>query len=254
MTLTGTGSAPFVLAWVYSVFWPNHAWPKASQTESALSATSSAKNQFGTSTFHVEGCHRTEHSGVLVVLHGKGGQTQLSSLAKRFKLLACSRNLAVIAPAASSVNQNWPFERAGGDKQDMFLNELLKNELPQRIKLKKNFETHFVGISAGATFLMGDFYPRHAHRYVGSAIALCGGSWPTDQSKLKEKTNFNKLPLAIRISSKDFLFQQSEAGIRAYKAEGIPILQRITHEQGHCNFSLTEATNELLTELIPVRH
>lgn len=226
----------------------SHAFANAN-TKDVLSGTYTASSPYGNTSFHLEQCHHKTHSGLMVVLHGRGGHTQLDKLAQRFKTIACSRNLAVVVPAASSSNQNWPFEREGGDKQDLFLIEILKNEIQKKTKITEPSDTVFIGISAGATFLMGDFYPRHANLYRGAAIALCGGSWPTDKSKLKEKENFKKFPLTLRISKKDFLYKQSEAGIRTYEAHGIPVIKKITHEQGHCNFPLETAAEELLNEL-----
>lgn len=212
------------------------------------------KHAFGQSHVQVRRCHNDAHAGLLVVLHGRGGHAaaQLSTMATQFKAVACKRNLALVVPEAASANRNWPFERAGGDKQDQFLNELLEKKIPTLVKIKKPHTTFFVGISAGATFLMGDFYPRHAQRYSGAAIALCGGSWPTDTRQLTELGKFKKMPLAIRISEKDFLFRQARAGIVAYEKARIPVYKRITSESGHCAFSMDEATEEALSQIAPV--
>lgn len=234
---------------IFFLIWAPPATAAPATNSIPLSEPIAAKSIFGTSAALLQRCHDKVHSGLLVVLHGRGGHSQLETLASQFKDLACKKNLALVVPAASSANQNWPFERAGGDKQDLFLIDLIEKKIPAKVKLKKNRLTVFVGISAGATFLMGDFYPRHAQLYNGAAIALCGGSWPTDRRRLGVKENFVKFPLAIRISKRDFLFRQSEAGIKAYEERGVPVFKKITDEAGHCAFSLENAAAEALSQL-----
>lgn len=179
--------------------------------------------------------------GVVVVLHGRGGHASTSDLARMFLNFACSKRLAVAAPAAPTKNQNWPFEKIQGEKQDLLLLELIKNILPRELGIKKELKTYLVGVSAGATFLMGDFYPRHGAQLKGFAAALCGGSAPTAAQISGLKQLEKTFPLFLQISRKDFLFQQTEQGLKKYAEMGLPLRARITDEPGHCAFNFAES-------------
>ena len=188
----------------------------------------------------------TQLEGVVVVLHGRGGHESISDLAQKFALFACQRGFAVAAPAAPTKNKNWPFEKLEGEKQDHFLLALIKQILPQELRSKKKeLKIYLVGISAGATFLMGDFYPRHGAQLKGFAAALCGGSQPT-AARLSGLQSLEKsFPLFIQISSKDFLFQQAEQGLKKYADMGLPLRAKITDEPGHCAFDFVESLENI---------
>lgn len=191
---------------------------------------------------------RSPLQAVLVVLHGKGGADSLTSLAARFRPSACKHQFLIVAPAAPTQQKNWPFELVKGEGQDVFLNDLLQNRVPKELRKRSapvELPLLLVGISAGATFLMGDFYPRHAYKFRGKALALCGGSWPTtDVIPFKEKLS-QQFPLYVKISQDDFLFDQVRAGLKQYAKLGIPPLASITQDRGHCGFDFNAAIDEV---------
>jgi hypothetical protein len=183
--------------------------------------------------------------GIVVLLHGRGGHTAIEKLVNAFPKFACRRNFAVVAPAAPTANKNWPFEKKQGEKQDLFLLELLQKNLRQTFSMNEKTPIHLVGISAGATFLMGDFYPRHGFKLNGLAAALCGGSWPT-QSEINGFKDIEKhFPLFVQISKQDFLFRQTEAGLKRYTDLGLPLRAKITEETGHCAFDFEESLERI---------
>lgn len=188
---------------------------------------------------------KSKPEGIVVLLHGRGGHTAIEKLVNEFPKFACRRNFAVVAPAAPTANKNWPFEQKQGEKQDLFLLELLQKNLPQTFSMNEKTPIYLVGISAGATFLMGDFYPRHGFKLKGLAAALCGGSWPT-QSEIKGFKNIEQhFPLFVQISKQDFLFKQTEAGLKRYMDLGLPLRAKITEEPGHCAFDFEESLERI---------
>ena len=188
---------------------------------------------------------KSKPEGILVLLHGRGGHTAIEKLVNAFPKFACRRNFAVVAPAAPTANKNWPFEQKRGEKQDLFLLELIQKNLPQTFSINENTPIHLVGISAGATFLMGDFYPRHGFKLKGLAAALCGGSWPT-QSEINGFKDIEKhFPLFVQISKQDFLFKQTEAGLKRYMDLGLPLRAKITEEPGHCAFDFEQSLERI---------
>ena len=190
---------------------------------------------------------KSKPEGIVVLLHGSVGHTAIEKLVSSFSKFACRRNFAVVATAAPTVNKNWPFEQKQGEKQDLFLLELLQKNLPQTFSLSEKTPIYLVGISAGATFLMGDFYPRHGFKLNGLAAALCGGSWPTHFEINGFKDIEKRFPLFVQISKQDFLFRQTEAGLKRYMDLGLPLRAKITEEPGHCAFDFEESLERIAT-------
>ncbi|MBM3381683.1 MAG: hypothetical protein FJY29_04500 [Betaproteobacteria bacterium] len=180
-------------------------------------------------------------AGVVVALHGRGGHASTADLAQMFLKFACPRSFAVVAPRAPTKNHNWPFEKMEGEKQDLFLIELIKKTIPKELESKEELKIYLVGVSAGATFLMGDFYPRHGAQLKGVAAALCGGSAPTTAKIQGLSTLEKNFPLFIQMSRKDFLFQQTEQGLKKYAEMGLPLRARLTEEPGHCAFDFADS-------------
>ncbi len=187
----------------------------------------------------------------MVVLHGRGGSTSVGSLLESFRPSLCKHNLKGIAPAAPTANANWPFETPSGEGQDQFLLDLIQKDARELLKLspkKAVGSVLVVGVSAGATFLMGDFYPKHGHQLRGTAIALCGGSWPVNGVIQGVKTIEANFPLFVQIGKTDFLFDQVRAGLTKYSELGLPVRARFTDRSGHCAFDFNEAIDNVLAE------
>jgi predicted esterase len=189
--------------------------------------------------------------GILVVLHGRGGANGVSGLIETFRPSVCRHNLVAVAPSAPTSNRNWPFETSNGEGQDQFLLNFIRKEVRQLLRLSASEDSlpiYLVGISAGATFLMGDFYPQHGHKLRGRAIALCGGSWPVNGKINGIKSIESAFPLYVQIGKSDFLFGQVKAGLTKYSELGLPLRARFTEAAGHCAFDFNEALDLVLSE------
>lgn len=194
--------------------------------------------------------------GSLVLLHGRGGAQNLETLVESVRVAACKLQLHVVAPAAPTRDKNWPFETTAGEGQDKYLLKLLRHEIPVHFGLthaKAKLPLLLVGISAGATFLMGDFYPRHAHNFHGVAIALCGGSWPNAIRIEKSKTLDKNFPLFVQIGKSDFLIEQVHKGLGKYADMGLPVRARFMDAPGHCAFDFNDAILETMKSLTPTK-
>jgi hypothetical protein len=185
----------------------------------------------------------------MVVLHGSGGAGNLQSLLESVSLSACRNQFRMAALAAPNKKRNWPFESATGEGQDKFLLEFLREDLPAHFNLsraQKREPLMLVGVSAGATFLMGDFYPRHASQFKGLALALCGGAWPNYPRIVGVKTLDVRFPLFVQIGKSDFLLEQVKAGLTRYAEMGLPVRASFTDAAGHCAFDFNQAIDAVI--------
>jgi hypothetical protein len=230
----------------------------SSSSQFSLSVLKTRKSGFSESDVVLSECQEAKTvgrnpvrkwNGTMVVLHGSGGAASIKEVAQMLSVSACKHRLRLAIPAAPTRNRNWPFETAAGERQDEYLLELIKKDLPaawQSPSSEALSNIFLVGISAGATFLMGDFYPRHAHLFKGRALALCGGSWP-GQEKI---VGFNKLdkdfPLFVQIGKSDFLFEQVRAGLTKYAQMGLPLQASFTDAPGHCAFDFNAAVDAVM--------
>ncbi|NBW80471.1 hypothetical protein EBR21_01835 [bacterium] len=187
--------------------------------------------------------------GAMVVLHGSGGAGSLKDLAQMLSVSTCKHRLRLAVPAAPTRNRNWPFETSQGERQDEYLLELIKKDIPaawQAPPATIVTNLFIVGISAGATFLMGDFYPRHAHQFKGRALALCGGAWPSQDKIVGIKKLDADFPLFVQIGTSDFLFEQVRAGLTKYSKMGLPLQASFTDAPGHCAFDFNAAVDAVM--------
>lgn len=185
----------------------------------------------------------------MLVLHGSGGAGNLHGLLDSVSKSACRHQFRMAALAAPNKKRNWPFESAAGEGQDRFLLEFLREDLPAHYKLSRSQRREplmLVGISAGATFLMGDFYPRHANQFKGVALALCGGAWPNHPQIVGVKSLDARFPLFVQIGKSDFLFEQVKAGLSRYAEMGLPVRASFTDAAGHCAFDFNQAIEEVI--------
>lgn len=192
----------------------------------------------------------SQSHGTMFVLHGSGGANSLEQLLESVRSSACQHGYRLALPAAPTQNKNWPFETANGEGQDRFLLELIQKDLPSLFKLTRievQQPIFLLGVSAGATFLMGDFYPRHGHQLRGHALALCGGSWPSQDKIEGVKSVESRFPLFVQIGKGDFLFRQVQAGLSKYAEMGLPLRASFTDEPGHCAFDFNRAIEEVLS-------
>jgi hypothetical protein len=189
--------------------------------------------------------------GLLIVLHGRGGADGVTGLLETFRPTLCKHNLAAAAPSAPTANRNWPFESSNGEGQDEFLLNFIRKNVRSLLNLSvadDSLPVYLVGISAGATFLMGDFYPNYGHTLRGRAVALCGGSWPVKGKINGIKKIESTFPLFVQIGKSDFLFDQVTAGLKKYSQLGLPLRARFTEAAGHCAFDFNEAIDVVLAD------
>lgn len=190
---------------------------------------------------------RPKKPGLLVFFHGSGA-TQ--SYATNFDALdAVGKKLGLLAMAVQAPNgwDTWANHARGPSNQhDRYVKNLLDKVFPTIPDLNKD-KILFVGISAGATFLSGDFLPRFISRYRGGAVLLCGGGGPlsADRSLMSPLQNPRALPLAYYIQQADFLYRQTVQGIAYWKSRKAEVSADTPAGGSHCGFDVNAQLERL---------
>ena len=175
--------------------------------------------------------------GALVFFHGSGasdsyasGFAELSKLARKFKLTAIS----IQAPNGVIT---WA-EKGPPSGRIQYAQSLLETvAFGKEYDLDPN-KTVFVGVSAGSTFIAGDFLPAYIDKYKGGAVLLCGGASPIYPTNLP--TSISGFKMFSAIQQTDFLFGQSMAGIDFWRSHGVLVKSIQPKGSGHCGFDIYE--------------
>jgi hypothetical protein len=128
------------------------------------------------------------------------------------------------------------------------LSEALKNKFPHLAKGRYVF----VGLSAGSTFLSGDFLPDYIQDYPGgSAVLLCGGGPPLTASASKPVTGDFKMEVVITVE--DFLYNQTLDAVRYWRNRRVPVNLNRLQKGGHCAFDIEQELKAALQRLLTER-
>jgi len=92
----------------------------------------------------------------------------------------------------------------------------------------------FVGVSAGSTFLSGDFLPAYGQHYGGGAVLLCGGGRPLHSATAGGAAV--GLRFLFMIQRGDFLYAQTLDAVNFWEALKVPAELRVMDGSGHCAF------------------
>lgn len=184
--------------------------------------------------------------GVLVYFHGSGGGPTYASHMELLARLAKPFNLAVVAVQAPDQQNSWAGElpRISAVNRE-YVHSLLDKVVYGAHPSWSRQRTVFVGVSAGSTFLSGDFLPDEIHNYQGGAVLLCGGGSPlvstaqnTATLNATVRSNFR---LYYVIQTGDFLYAQATAAMNQWKRRGLSVTGESPVGSGHCRFDLGKA-------------
>jgi hypothetical protein len=179
--------------------------------------------------------------GVLVYFHGSGSTASYAANFSDLSKIAASFDLAPVALQAPDGAITWA-EKGPSSGRIPYAQALLKTEVFGKSPNLDINKTIFVGVSAGATFIAGDFLPSHIKDYRGGAVLLCGGASPIYPIKIATTKKDFKMYAVIHPT--DFLFGQTIAGVDFWRNRGLLVKTIQPMVAGHCGFDLNAALRE----------
>lgn len=192
---------------------------------------------------------RPKKPGLLVYFHGSGATNTYASNFSSLDDVARKLGLLAMAVQAPNGSDTWANAATGKSNQhDLYVRNLLDKVFPTLQGLDKN-KILFVGISAGSTFLSGDFLPRFLTRYKGGAVLLCGGGGPVvmEESLFKRLSakEASAMPLSYYIQKADFLYGQTMQGIFYWRQRQAKVAYETPEGGSHCGFDLIKELERL---------
>lgn len=189
-----------------------------------------------------EGIHNLEPHGLLVYLHGDGGNdytnewifAPIAKLAHTHKLIAVS----VLSPNNGTAWYQGPQTNA------YFLHKLLEDKIFKDYNIDTT-RIYFTGSSGGSQFLTGIFVPKYATTYGGGAFPTCGGAdiYNFIDYKISDymKEHFK---IYYYTQARDFLYPQVVKSKATYSSLGMKVSGEFPNNcrtsRCHCEFNLTE--------------
>jgi hypothetical protein len=180
-------------------------------------------------------------SGVLVYFHGSGSTANYAAKFSDLSDIARQFDLTPVALQAPDGAITWA-EKDAPSGRIPYAHALLKAEVFGKFPNLDANKSIFVGISAGATFISGDFLPSYINEYGGGAVLLCGGSSPIYQNQLRGK--FKNFKMFVAIHPTDFLFSQTVDGVDFWRSFGLTIKSIQPPGKGHCGFDIDKAMKD----------
>ncbi len=179
--------------------------------------------------------------GVLVYFHGSGATANYAANFAELATIAHRFELTPVALQAPDGAITWA-EKGPSSGRISYAQALLKREVFGKSPSLDINKTIFVGVSAGATFVAGDFLPSHIKDYGGGAVLLCGGASPIYPIKIATTKKDFKMYVAIHPT--DFLFGQTMMGVDFWRKRGLTVKTIQSAGGGHCGFDLNAAMLE----------
>lgn len=177
-------------------------------------------------------------SGALIYFHGSGATPRYASNFSELTKVARRFDLTPVALQAPDNAVTWAEKGPQSGRID-YANDLIKSEVFGKSPLIDIKKTIFVGVSAGATFVSGDFLPKYIEDYGGGAVLLCGGAPPIYPARVGSSVKNFRMFAAIHPT--DFLFSQTMAGVDFWRSFGLAIKTIQPAGSGHCGFDLWAA-------------
>ena len=194
--------------------------------------------------------------GLLLFIHGAGAGEDYASLAGGLIELARDRHLLLVAVQAPAHAFTWPNSDAFRDNRHAaYLKALVEQRLAKDFPFDPG-RSYFVGLSAGSTFLSGDFLPEIDLAYSGGFVLLCGGAMPFGTSGRLQETvaRRERFQFYYRIDRGDFLYPQTAVAIDFYKKSGFKTFADISADgHGHCAFDFVGAVKTGLDKIVSPR-
>ena len=194
--------------------------------------------------------------GLLLFIHGSGATDSYAAPIAQLQEFGKTYDLLIVAVQAPDHATTWPNGNPAQDnRHTAYLKALIAEKLAPAHPFDPN-RVYFVGMSAGSTFLTGDFLPEAGPSFTGGMVLLCGGAapfFPLDKTRADQLRN--QLKLYYRIDSSDFLYGQATGAISYYSRLGVRTFTDITHKGGgHCGFDFATALKAALDKIDTARH
>ena len=177
-------------------------------------------------------------AGLMLFIHGSGGGDHYAATASVLAGVAREHNLILVAVQAPDHAVSWPNGNpAENNRHAQYLRSLIATRLASELKFDPA-RLYLVGLSAGSTFLAGDFLAEIGKDYRGALVLLCGGASPFfGIDRLAENARAGRFKIYVRIDTSDFLYAQTMQSVDFFKKTGFTVVTDISSEgRGHCAF------------------
>ena len=193
--------------------------------------------------------------GLLVFFHGSGGGPSYASIFAELSRVAAAYHLAPLAIQAPNGANSWPdASRTSQQHHVQYVNSLLDALVFKPHPEITRQRVVFVGLSAGSTFISGDYLPSEIGKYGGGAILLCGGGPPLMLNALNNSPLTADLKQHFKlfsyIQTGDFLFNQTTSGLRYWKYRGLTPIAENPPGGSHCGFAVGQALDQGITVVL----
>jgi poly(3-hydroxybutyrate) depolymerase len=198
---------------------------------------------------------KPQSMGLLIFFHGSGGTQSYASAFESLSGVAKENNLIALALQAPNGNDTWANHATGpGNQHETYVKSLLDSAIFPTVAAIDRNKIVFVGLSAGSTFLSGDFLPKYISDFKGGAVLLCGGGGPVSLQKDfftgLTKSNSLGFRLAYYIQKKDFLFTQTMQGINYWRGRNATVSFETPEGGSHCGFDVNKEMSKLIKKVL----
>ncbi len=181
--------------------------------------------------------------GLLAFFHGSGNTATYAQNFGAVDQVAKELGLTPLVLQAPNGADTWANAARGPSNQhDVYARNLIDKEILAKNSGIDKKRIIFVGVSAGSTFLSGDFLPRFIGDYKGGAVLLCGGGGPVSQAdelwRPLPRPVAESMPLSFYIQKQDFLWRQTRQGIAYWGSRGAIIATEMPEGGSHCGFDV----------------
>ncbi len=189
-----------------------------------------------------EGIHTKEPHGLLVYLHGDGGNDYTNDwIFAPIAKLAHAHNLIAMSVLSPNNGTAW---YQGPQTNAYFLHKLLEDKVFHDYNIDTT-RIYFTGSSGGSQFLTGIFVPKYATNYGGGAFPSCGGAdiynFIDYQISDYMKEHFK---IYYYTQTGDFLYPQVVKSKERYTSLGMKVggefPRTCRSSRCHCEFNLSE--------------
>ncbi len=199
--------------------------------------------------YHIEAA--SDDRGILVFIHGSGGAASYKSLLPTLLKITKPYKQAVLMAQVPNDRDTWAEAEHGPQfNHAAYLKGLLNTVVKEKHPHLSGKPVTFVGLSAGSTFLSGDFLPIFVNEFPeGSAILLCGGGPPVGRVASVHDRVRTRFAIEVVITTSDFLYDQTMDAVRYWRNRRVATNLTRIPKGGHCGFDLEKQLQAALNRL-----